>query len=265
MDGPASHQLLPPSAQSNAWAAHDHPPTSTTMPCGNRPTSLRPAGLTHGQFQQQLWSKANSGLTQQHSSQSFEQEADTQAFLGAGLQPPVDPELHHRPQSCILPHVNRATTHQTQTSQEDSLKNTTADVNIQSRQLNGSKSVVGKPPAIAPVCHTNRMISAPGNCGGSDNQPNRTAEHRSAPCTYPTFANGPGTSAGGHLPFSRHSRGQPWARCNSAPAPVPPAPLSFCWQQGHLPDIYQNMSVSPSRLKAQAHRGGQGAKSCLAW
>ena len=264
MDGQATHQLLPSSAQSNGRSACHQPPASSAA----APASLGRAGRTHSLSQQLAWSKASQRLTpvsQQQSSWGSEQEPDTQACLGAGSQPPATPELRPRPQSCILPHVNEATINQAQMSHEGSLKWATQEVDGPLSQHDRSRSDAGKPPAISPITEPSRMIREAGGSDGSNSQPSRAAELRSAPWTHPTFAKGTGTSGGGHLQFSRHSRGQSWARCNSAHGPVPLAPLSFCWQQGHLPDIYQNLSTSPSRLKAQAHRGGQGAKSCLAW
>lgn len=261
-------RVLPCSAQSNGQAASDQPPALSTAGSGNCPASLAPAECTHIRHQQQPWSKAYCGLAslpQQQSSWGGEQEPHPQACLGAGLQPPATPEPHHRPRSCILPQVNAAPSNQAQTSQEGSLTQTTQDVEGPFRQHDRSRGDAGKPPAIAPITEPCRTVSELGKWDGLGSQDSQTTGQTSAPWTQPTFARGAGTPAGGHLHFSRYSRGQPWARCNSAPGPVPLAPLSFCWQQGHLPDIYQNMSTSPSRLKAQAHRGGQGAKSCLAW
>ncbi len=73
----------------------------------------------------------------------------------------------------------------------------------------------------------------------------------------------------------QQARGRAWSRCSSAPglpggtslqaSPLPPANTSFCWQQGYLPDIHQPLQLSSARLKAHAHRGGSGAKGCLAW
>lgn len=268
MAGQVPHQPLPPSAQSKIWCAHDQASASSMKTGGSRPARTGPAGLMHSQTQQQLWSKGHhepNSVPQQQSSWGTKQKFDAPACLGAGLQPPATPEPHHRPRSCILPQVTDAIPNDAQMGQQGLLRQTALAIGRQSSQHDWSRSDAGKPLAISSTGETSRMTSEPGRSDGTHSQPCRATEHRSMPWAQPTLASGTGVSAGGHLPFSRHSRGQHWARCNSAPGPVPLAPLSFCWQQGHLPDIYQNMSASPSRLKAQAHRGGQGAKSCLAW
>ena len=132
---------------------------------------------------------------------------------------------------------------------------------------NINPSFDAKQPATQfPIIQSDRVSHELGARCGMRGQSGKTLDGPSARCGFQKLADDTGGPASRHPAFSRHSRGQAWARCNSAPGPGPaPAPLSFCWQQGHLPDIYQHTSLSPSRLMAQVHRGGQGAKGCLAW
>ena len=264
--------------QSKTRAIHDQAFASSTAAYSKPPATLNHEKVLYSPSQHHLRSKAAcpdvDQVPLQHISWGLEQKPGIQPNLGAELQPPATPEPLSGPRSCTLPHVKGATMTRTNGSQGTSFPPAAPGVvNVPFSQTSKAsfdammmRSDDAWQPAQSPIIQSDRVSPGFGTWCSSSSQSGRTLDRPSALGGYQNLADDSGAAASRHPAFSRHSRGQAWARCNSAPGPgPPPAPLSFCWQQGHLPDIYQHTSLSPSRLMAQAHRGGQGAKGCLAW